>query len=76
MLTPSSWATVSAKMLVSKTQKRNETLKIVTPESGNKVVEKGWPEEAVGVVCKLDGRIQVIFIIKTFLYLYQIFLRL
>merc|ERR1712117_522056 len=29
-------------------------------ESGNKVVEKGWPEEAVGVVCKLDGKIQVV----------------
>jgi len=29
-------------------------------ESGNKVVEKGWPEEAVGVVCKLEGKIQVV----------------
>ena len=36
-------------------------------ESGNKVVEKGWPEEAVGVVCKLDGKIQVILsMFKTF----------
>jgi len=29
-------------------------------EAGNKVVEKGWPEEAVGVVCKLEGKIQVV----------------
>jgi len=29
-------------------------------ESGNKVMEKGWPEEAVGVVCRLDGQIQVV----------------
>ena len=28
-------------------------------ESGNKVVEKVCPQEAVGVVCKLEGRIQV-----------------
>jgi len=29
-------------------------------EAGNKVVEKAWPEEAVGVVCKLEGKIQVV----------------
>ena len=30
------------------------------PESGNKVVEKTSPGEAVGVVCKLEGRVQVV----------------
>jgi UDP-N-acetylglucosamine/UDP-N-acetylgalactosamine diphosphorylase len=29
-------------------------------ESGNKVVEKAFPEEGVGVVCKVDNRVQVI----------------
>jgi len=29
-------------------------------ESGNKVVEKVCPKEAVGVVCKLEGKIQVV----------------
>eukprot|EP00092_Neocalanus_flemingeri_P002057 GFUD01002196.1.p1 GENE.GFUD01002196.1~~GFUD01002196.1.p1 ORF type:complete len:491 (+),score=139.43 GFUD01002196.1:105-1577(+) len=29
-------------------------------EAGNKVVEKSYPEEAVGVVCKLEGKIQVV----------------
>jgi len=29
-------------------------------EAGNKVVEKSFPDEAVGVVCKLEGKIQVV----------------
>lgn len=29
-------------------------------EAGNKVVEKGWPTEAVGVVVKINNRIQVV----------------
>ncbi len=29
-------------------------------ESGNKVVEKAFPGEAVGVTCKVDGRVQVV----------------
>ena len=29
-------------------------------EAGNKCVEKICPDEAVGVVCKLEGRIQVV----------------
>ena len=29
-------------------------------EAGNKVVEKESPDEAVGVVCRLDGKVQVI----------------
>ena len=29
-------------------------------ESGNKVCEKVLPEEAVGVVCRLGGRVQVV----------------
>ena len=33
---------------------------LVMPESGNKVVEKTSPGEAVGVVCKLEGRVQVV----------------
>ena len=32
---------------------------ILASESGNKVVEKACPAEAVGVVCKLEGKIQV-----------------
>ncbi len=28
-------------------------------ETGNKVVEKGWPTEAVGVVVRIDNKIQV-----------------
>ena len=28
-------------------------------EAGNKVVEKESPGEAVGVVCRLEGRVQV-----------------
>ena len=33
--------------------------KFLFSEAGNKVVEKIWSEEAVGVVCKLEGKIQV-----------------
>ena len=29
-------------------------------EAGNKVVEKESPDEAVGVVCRLDSKVQVI----------------
>ena len=29
-------------------------------EAGNKVVEKAFPDEAVGVVCKVNGRVQVV----------------
>ena len=29
-------------------------------ESGNKVCEKTLPEEAVGVVCRLAGKVQVV----------------
>ena len=28
-------------------------------EAGNKVVEKGWPTEAVGVVVRINNKIQV-----------------
>ena len=38
----------------------NKHLFVVMPESGNKVVEKTSPGEAVGVVCKLEGRVQVV----------------
>ena len=30
------------------------------PEAGNKVVEKASPGEAVGVVCRLQDRVQVL----------------
>jgi hypothetical protein len=33
--------------------------KLFLPETGNKVVEKGWPTEAVGVVVRIDNKIQV-----------------
>ena len=32
----------------------------VVSESGNKVCEKTLPEEAVGVVCRLAGKVQVV----------------
>ena len=35
-------------------------LKRQCSEAGNKVVEKESPDEAVGVVCRLDGKVQVI----------------
>ncbi len=38
-------------------------------EAGNKVVEKGWPTEAVGVVVRINNKIQVIFIV--YLYNFQ-----
>ena len=44
--------------------KGSECSYINVSESGNKVVEKDWPEEAVGVVCKLEGKIQVIIIMS------------
>ena len=60
-LTPSSWVTVSPRMWVSEIKiKGSKCSYINVSESGNKVVEKDWPEEAVGVVCKLEGKIQVI----------------
>jgi hypothetical protein len=34
-------------------------VKFCLPETGNKVVEKGWPTEAVGVVVRIDNKIQV-----------------
>ena len=40
----------------SKTQNK----KIISPEAGNKVVEKESPGEAVGVVCRLEGKVQVV----------------
>ena len=43
--------------------KRNGNNKIkskpIQTEAGNKVVEKESPGEAVGVVCRLEGRVQV-----------------
>ncbi len=38
-------------------------------EAGNKVVEKGWPTEAVGVVVRINNKIQVILIV--YLYNFQ-----
>ena len=55
-------------MVVQNTQnreegKRNGNNKIkskpIQTEAGNKVVEKESPGEAVGVVCRLEGRVQV-----------------
>ena len=40
--------------------KRIKNKKIVPPEAGNKVVEKESPGEAVGVVCRLEGKVQVV----------------
>ena len=40
--------------------KRIKNNKIVSPEAGNKVVEKESPGEAVGVVCRLEGKVQVL----------------
>jgi len=32
---------------------------MICSETGNKVVEKGWPTEAVGVVVRINDKIQV-----------------
>ena len=43
---------------IRKTQKK-QLLTRRCSEAGNKVVEKESPDEAVGVVCRLDGKVQV-----------------
>ena len=46
-----------------KTIKKTHKQQLLTrqcSEAGNKVVEKESPDEAVGVVCRLDGKVQVI----------------
>merc|ERR1719266_2088014 len=56
-------------IVVQNTQNREEgkrngnnkiRLKPIQTEAGNKVVEKESPGEAVGVVCRLEGRVQVV----------------
>ena len=51
--------------LFSEAQKHRKMLKTrlstqLFSEAGNKVVEKESPGEAVGVVCRLEGKVQVL----------------
>ena len=44
---------------MTKTPKTENCHVLQFSEAGNKVVEKESPGEAVGVVCRLEGRVQV-----------------